>query len=272
MIKLALQSGGIRDSFTDSCIEACDRLGVSHDTFGIIPFSHKLCGIEEFDSNSVYIPFGCTKLVELGIEGKLPSNWKLFYDKHNFEFSTLLESSVSSNLLNNDASTHYLHDVIHRRFTHDIFIKPSNDLKFFAGVVVESGSCLSDVLSQVQCDSLLYDNKSSTVIISKRKHTGTEFRVFVVDGRVVASSYYKVDGKHVQDRIVSLPCNVKELALKFRPASAYVVDFSIPICNDFSSLKIVEYNAIQCSGHYLANTESIIKALYVLGVKLWQNS
>lgn len=264
MIEIALQSGSIPDRFTDLCIESCVELGVDYKTFGIVPFIHELVGVEDFNSQNLYIPFGSVKIIELGLQKRLPNNWKLLYHKENFRLSKILKSSVANDLLNSDASIHILKDIVEYNYEYDVFIKPTDDLKLFDGIVIEKGHSLAEKLSNSNYSFILNSIMNNTVSVAKRKNTGVEFRLFVVGDNVVAASYYKKYGQHYQETldVETMSAKVKELALRFRPAEAYVVDLMSPELYNFSELKIVEYNAIQCSGHYSADTKMIIKSIY----------
>jgi hypothetical protein len=84
--------------------------------------------------------------------------------------------------------------------------------------------------------------------VCTRKDIMREFRTWVVDGKVVDASQYKIGTKVTYERCTEP--EVLEFAQKmvdiYQPAKAFVLD----VCMTSEGMKVVEVNCINCSGFY----------------------
>lgn len=123
-----------------------------------------------------------------------------------------------------------------------MFVRPLHDDKAFNGGVFEKSTF----------------NYDGLVVASNVKSIFSEARCFVVDGRVVTSSVYKINGDYHVSSIVDQGVIefAQSLCTKFTHPG-----FSIDIASTPEGLKIVELNCLNYSGFYNANLAKLIDAL-----------
>jgi hypothetical protein len=219
--------------------------------FSLIPFSEEIVEVEEFPTDKVVIPLGGTKLIDLYLANKTPRNWHLFYAVPEAFDQRTYSQHLGEHLLNHDCEFKTLGAVLNEGiFWEDTFIKPTNDLKTFSGVVVPSGMSLADQLELMMHKELDMDE---TVLISPWKNLGREFRVVCVYDQFVDCSQYKNVNNVIEHARVSDPYTKKRLMSAWskmhelwQPSNVYVIDF----VEVNGGLKVVEYNCFNCSGLY----------------------
>jgi len=243
-------------------LSACKDAGISPICFGLIPFTNDVSVADEADLAREAVPFGSTKLIRMHLEGKLPKGWKVFYDEHAFDqrhWGTLLGSLA----LNGDATHHLYGNIKDWRCGGRTFIKPANDLKAFAGLIVEEGETLAERIAQQTTDMHL--TGETPVILAEIQEINSEFRCFVNGddhwSTILGMSCYREDGKPN----ARTPTDSERIRLmdaivdtKYAPAPYYVVDFAFMADG---STKVVEYNCINCSGRYAIDRGKLFKAM-----------
>lgn len=143
------------------------------------------------------------------------------------------------------------------QFGGSFFLKPNTVTKSFGARVITPSNweleltCLSDY------DIILDD---TLCVVSSTKDIDMEFRFFIVDREVVASSQYICRGildirPDVMPEALDLAKRISKL--DFQPEPAYVVD--IGILYD-GRCGVVEYNAFSCSGLYACDPAAIVNA------------
>ena len=140
-----------------------------------------------------------------------------------------------------------------------LFIRPDSGFKTFTGQVFEMKTM------QEEFEKLMsfYDFPASTkVLVSSPKDIKNEYRIFVVDGAIVAASRYRKNRKLDVSRTV--PGDVHELVYEvmeeftFRPDPAWVID----VCEDSDGkLWILEIGSISCCGIYGAKAKAIVEGI-----------
>jgi hypothetical protein len=192
---------------------------------------------------------------------KIKENVQVFYDADGFDQSFyMLNSGLRPHLLNGDATIADVRTGLGWWSKDPIFIKPGSDLKLFAGVVIEPYTTLREELDKTGWDGAI--SEYDRIIIAPIKKILYEWRLFVVNGMVVASSQYKRHGKIEHD--VRVPGYVIREAESFliplyKPDPvAFVMDVCL---TDDGDIKIVEYNCINCSGFYQADVAELAYAL-----------
>lgn len=274
-VKIAIQDSYIREDHTAKLVEACKKVGVDYECFGLVPFVENVSAIRgdiTQDTESFIIPFGSTKIIKLWLRNQLPENWKIFYNSIGFDFRNQLQFvdrklKLRNHLLNSENS-HFLHfpECADLKFQQDKFIKPTDDLKLFNGQILPRYTSLRELLSQQNTDSNIYD-RNEAVIISDVVEIEKEWRCFVVDDELASISLYKENGKpnvklQLYDFDVYDMYDLISLYNPTRSGSPYVVDICrIKDKSGLDNYRIVEYNAFQCSGFYACNVEKILRKL-----------
>ncbi len=137
--------------------------------------------------------------------------------------------------------------------------RPCEDTKSFTGQVFTKESW-NDWKSQV----LALDNKRLTVDtavqISKVQNIYKEIRFFIVDGKIITASQYRINNITRYEECFEpyLFDYVNEMIKLYQPAKAFVMDIAVTD----AGLKIVELNCINCSGFYNCDLQKIINSIY----------
>lgn len=177
-----------------------------------------------------------------------------FYHPQNFDQAFLQQQNLP--LLNSNSQIISMKELQHIQFDHDMFVKPTSDLKGFTASVLPKGISMAQHVQQL---SRLPTYLEETCLVSPIKHLHSECRFFVVDKDVVAGSFYRVEDKPYRSQPTTEYWKVAhEYAQLFQPTSAFVMDITLTSDHEF---KIVEYNCLNCSGTYDANIPSILDAL-----------
>ena len=152
-------------------------------------------------------------------------------------------------LLNKNATVYKLKDTV--MLEEKAFIRPILDNKSFNGRVFEKYQFLE---FQKKSDHLDID-----IILSLPKKIGQEHRHYIVDGKIITSSRYKLAGtpnfsEGADDRVLE----VVDKAIKiWQPARAFVLDTYIA----GDEIGIVEIGGICHAGFYKADLMSLVNAL-----------
>lgn len=147
-----------------------------------------------------------------------------------------------------------------------IFVRPQHDTKSLVGQVW----LVKDFLAWTQeAKKGVYAgvNKDTPVVIATPYGVEAEWRLFVVDNKVVAASQYRKRGKLYKEE--GAPEDVLAFAQKaiekWSPVPAYVLD----VCHSAGNCYIVEAQGFNSAGHYAANIEEVAKAVNDVAMRLW---
>lgn len=143
------------------------------------------------------------------------------------------------------------------------FIRPVLDTKAFTGTVMDWGT-----FSEWQANVFALtpeDNPTITyrtkVMVCRKKEIYTETRTWIVDGKVVTASGYKIgtikrytNPEEVEPRIIDF---AQEMANKWCPNQAFVLD----VADTPDGLRICEINNLNSAGFYKSDVAKLIMAL-----------
>lgn len=240
--------------------------GFEYHSYGVIPFTPILTGLESLDPNDIYLVRGSTKIIdqisELTDTSNLPlfDNFKkgIFYSRENFRYSKF--STLDLPLLNKPLgiiNTDLLLDTV---YDIDLFIKPDSDLKYIPAVVVEKFTTLRHALSNHQLHSKFDQDKC--ILAKVRDDIIRECRFFIVNNEVVTGSQYQLNRN-----LNVKPINPKEDILfvaqeytnLYQPHDNFVID--IATLSD-GSYAIIEYNCLNASGLYKSDSKLLFTKLF----------
>ena len=144
-----------------------------------------------------------------------------------------------------------------------MFIRPSSDKKTFAGDYVSVYGA-SDKLKAIEETTSVID--TTLCVMSSFKDILDEFRYFIVDRKVISSTYYhNFTGMPGRAAYVykTAPDKANQLAeyvanMAWQPDDCYVVDIAM---DGNSDAKIIEFNSLCCSGVYNANVAGVLDAV-----------
>ena len=140
-----------------------------------------------------------------------------------------------------------------------LFIKPSKDAKVFTGKVFSKPEWEDFVYNTLNSNENKRLNGKTQIQVSKSYKIIKEARIWIIDRKVITSSYYYFHGNVEYEESVAEDGLkfAKEMAEIYNVADAYVMD----ICKTYSGWKIIEVNCINSAGFYKGNVKDIIIAL-----------
>ena len=267
-IGIAIQLSDMKDEELHQSHEALAQLGIDPIYYGLIYFCDDVTGTERFADYDTVITFGSTKFLRLYQNGLMPKEALAFYSEPSFDQFNYSRCIPNHLLLNGEAKFSTFGKIKHQRFPRAVFVKPTHDLKAFPGVIVEAGMTVGEeVYSRPQDSSLTEDE---VVLYSPLKDVVKEYRSFVVDGKIIDSSIYKIGSKVKYE----VPTDFEREQLQeffdilkdhYEPHYVYVVDFAKL---EDGSLVVVEYNCFNCAGMYAVDRAKVFKAVIDYANKL----
>lgn len=240
-------------------ITALERNKVSYSLHKVIPFSHEL-DPEPFGPiicpSEPVIVMGTYALSRIAQE----RGWKPgAFINNNLAFTSQLMFNWGRSLLNRDASIGPLDKIPY--ITKPCFIRPVLDSKSFAGCVMDWEQ-LSEWKSRILALSP-EDGSTITgdtmVMISPVKSILKEYRLWIINQKVVTGSVYKINNKKhyellTEPEVIEF---AEKMANKWSPIEAYVMDVALT----YNGLKIIEVNNINSSGFYAGDMTKLVRAL-----------
>lgn len=234
--------------------QACAELGLACTLVKAIPFSTEL---PDIPSTQPTIFYGSTNFVTNAHRSK---QWQpcAFFDEDLFRFS-VVHQHYGDAVINTDAVLTTMEAFVQRDYpsTQEFFIRPDNDLKAFGGSLFTFGAFQEWVTKLAQGDFELGLN--TPIIMAKPKVLEHEWRLFIVDGKVISGSHYRSYGDlvvlpEVPQKVIQF---AEQLAQKWSPAPIFVMD--IAQCK--GKLGVLEINGFNSSGFYASDIKAIIKAV-----------
>lgn len=235
---------------------ALEKAGSLFVPIKIIPFADEL---DDVVIKSPYaIAHGTTSLMKNA--HKKMWNPGIFFTAENFKPSTWKEK-YGSHFVNHTGVMSKLKDVKFDPNAELMFMRPDGDFKDFSGSLVSEGG-LKKFIDEVNIGGCLFD-ENLEVYLAPLIDIVHEWRLFVVGGKVVSASKYKL--RTMLDKKAGAPNHIidfaNDLIRIWNPEKAYVMD----ICQTSDGeIKLLELNCFNASGVYLAPIEPIIEAVEAL--------
>lgn len=259
-----------------SFLSALERLNANYLVIKPIPFTNMFVpadfdsatqeveevGEPEFDKNQKIIVMGATTLTRIAKNrGWLPGT----YLNDNFDFSKWRDGFGKENLLNGESITARICDPIDvKHMSDNLFVRPVDDSKAFAGTIMSKHDFFDWVLSLSVIEEEEFQplHKNTMIAIGNYKKINAEYRLFVVDGKVVTSSMYKRGSKvhyssDVDDAVIAF---ANQMIKRWQPAPAFVID----IAHTDNGYKVIEINNINSAGFYESDPQQIVAAIEAL--------
>ena len=272
-----LQHNLFREEGFRRLLNTLKRLDIPHSTHKVIPFIGALSpAIDpededarvEFDENTV-VPFPEGPKIVMGSysmaryarkHGWTPGS----FDSANLDFEKQLPH-WGAEMLNSDAWVGRLADVPEQE--QPFFIRPTLDSKSFAGTVMDWGlfKPWRDGVIKCGADNGGFLDGDTLVQVCAKKVIYREYRLWVVDGKIVTASLYK------EGRTVRYSDQVDQEVLRYAapftghsmirdgwaPERAFVLD----IADTPDGFKILEAGNINSAGFYAADMFKLVMAL-----------
>ena len=236
---------------------ACNKLGYDCRGVKIIPFTDSpeflLDPLADYPGGPI-IPYGSTSMIKSFARSKLDKRGFFFCDA-NLRTSVWVDK-LDDRILNYDSLFMTLEEAFNLdMFGTTFFMKPDNDLKDFCGTLV-SAQDIEKFYTDVSAGGFCF-KPDIPVVLSPVKQIGWEYRLFMIQDRVIAKSSYRYRTmlsikEPVPQEVVDF---AEETARIWFPDYVYVMD----ICETENGYKIVEFNTFNASGFYACNVEDIVR-------------
>lgn len=264
-----IQENVFRENHYDLLFKAMDRLGLSYTVVRSFPFVDKIVDLkyineENFNvdelpdlvlpTNKVFV-FGAIKLARLAKEkGWFPGS--MMNSNHDFK---VYSKYYKDNLLNYDSEILTLGSKFEWKPNEVKFIRPTKDTKSFTGQLFnefEWKDMVENYLHNYRSEQF---NESTEIQVSTPKNIHKEIRCWVVGGKVITASTYRIGNTVVYDDMVEQEAldYAQSMVDIFQLADAFVID----VCLSDNGWKIVECGCINCAGFYKSDLQKTIIAI-----------
>ena len=249
-------------------MDVINRMGIPHRVVRVIPFTNYLIDFNfdiasykgniddipniEIDTNQLIMTCGGTSL---GRIAKVHKWFPGYFYNDNMDFSAWRDN-WKTELFNYDAVVCKFKDVPKQQ--KDFFIRPTKDNKAFSGTVM-SWDHFEKWQKDVMNDRLPQLNGDTEVMAASTKKIYTETRYFVVDGKIITASQYKIGSQVIYSSLID-DDNLKyakSVIEQWQPDRAFVID----IADTPDGFKIMECNAINSAGFYDCDVSKIVLAI-----------
>ena len=177
----------------------------------------------------------------------------------NHDFDVYAEKFGLENMLNGDGHIINFTDPLPID-NYQFFARPTKDTKVFSGQVFSQDAWKDYTKICKETDTVNVITKGIKILISPLKHIQQEVRCWVVGGKVVTASRYKMGSRIIYANYDDESFFVdfaQKMVDKYQVAEAFVID----VCLSNDELKVVEVNNINSAGFYACNMEKLIEAI-----------
>jgi hypothetical protein len=164
-------------------------------------------------------------------------------------------------MLNADSAIVALEEVA---FVGARFVRPVEDTKVFTGRVFEAEEFTEWRARMLVPDARYHGTlrAETEVLVSAPKDLYQEVRCWVVEGRVVTASTYRIGGvvtytDRVDERFLEFAAELVDVQDGWNPEKAFCLD----VCETPRGMKIVEINTINSSAFYAADMQKLVHSL-----------
>ena len=145
-----------------------------------------------------------------------------------------------------------------------LFIRPASCNKQFVGRLSDRDS-FADDLAPARFDP------GCMVVVAEPQAIGREWRLVVIDGRVISGSQYAIDGERTI--AAGVPQAVVKFAERVLADVAWAPDpaFMVDVCEAADELRVVELNGFSTSWLYAADFRAVVAAAADLACRTWRD-
>ena len=201
--------------------------------------------------------FGSVKMARLAKKYKWFPGSQL-NDNHDYR---VYSKYYKENLLNYDSIVQKFGDDINERTL--FFARPCEDTKTFTGKVFDMYEWIEFRDNHLNSEYETSLTKDTDIQVSSVKKITKEFRFWIVGGKVVTGSLYRmgyfINRSEIVDDGALEFC--KEMVKIYKIANSFVMDICEVIIDGNSEYKIVELGCINSAGFYSANMPKLINAI-----------
>jgi hypothetical protein len=248
-----------REEGYESLKAAIRRYNLPHTEVKVVPFSHELIPVPKIDDKHVIVMGSYSLCVAANKLGWKPGAFL----NHNFTYYTCF-LYYGEHMLNGDGYICPLGEVPKHAEWPEFFMRPNDDSKAFAGDIIHIDDCKEwiEKIRDIETKSYTTLDLKTEVLIAPLKKIQKEFRFFVVGGKVVTGSQYKIGTRVHYDPVVDVEAAAyaQRMASVWQPADAFVLD--VAYVN--GEYKIIEINCMNAAGYYACDVSKIIQAVEAL--------
>lgn len=238
----------------ENLILALERLGLDFQYFKYIPFENRLV-ISDFDTipldENVFL-FGSVNSVQVASNVNYVVK-TFFNDNHRYE---VYSQYYKDNLLNYDSKIQRFSD----RIDLDLFFcRPTEDTKTFKGRIYDRYEWNEFYQYMTKNGHTTTLNADTPIQVSSVKEIYQEIRCFIIGGKVITASYYRIGNQLVYKECVDgeIIDFANKMAAIFCLSDGFVMDIAVTA----NGLKIVECGCLNCAGFYKANLQTLLVAI-----------
>lgn len=246
-----VQENVFKEENYDNLIKALDKLQLPYEIVKILPFVDTF----EFETNRTDVfPFGAVKMSRISRS----LYWKpgsQLNDNHDFQVYCM---HYRDNLLNWDSKIIGFGD--DSFFSKELFFaRPTKDTKVFTGRVFDMQEWREFKENALTNGHSTLLDVNTEIQISSVKKLQQEIRFWIVKGKVVAASQYRLGGGYCLNENVDQSAYdfCQKMVDLFWLNDAFVMDLAL--VND--EYKIIECGCINSAGFYRANLQKLIISL-----------
>lgn len=235
-------------------VAAFHALNIPHRTVQVIPFSSD---VPDIDWPGPVLFYGATNFIA-NVARSRRYHPGVFFSEERFRVSAW-GPAYGDHLLNREAEGTTLEKFAAQQHAADdlFFIRPDRDLKAFAGEVVRFGDFQSWV-DRISHGGFTL-SQDEPIVVAEPQHIRREWRAFLVSGKTVAASQYRVSFRltvnpETPDEVLAF---AEARARDYSPAPVFVLD----VADTQAGLRVIEVNCFHSAGFYAANVESIVRAV-----------
>lgn len=256
MIKWIVQNNLIKPEVLNEFRQAFKELKIDFEEVQVIPFHPDL---PIFTPSEINIFYGSTSLL-LNVYSNAKFKKGVFYDSDQFTMSNYL-NKWTSKMLNSDGRI-----IRFKEFNDELintnsewFIRPNEDDKSFAGTTMSSTEIRDWYLKIKGIDNPSL-NPETLIFVSKKKEIRKEWRNFIVNGKVIDSSRYMLNGNlniSNNDSPKEMIEFAEECSAQYSPHDIFVMD----LAETANGYKIIECNCFNGTGFYDHHIKTIVEAI-----------
>lgn len=239
---------------SDLIEKACREIGAIYTPVEIIPFSDTL---PDYDRSIPAIFYGSTTMGRLvfGERG-------YFFDAANFHMQ-LLSMNYRKLMLNYPYGEYTIEELVEEIPFWDyneFFIRPLDDSKSFVGQVI-NGHEIKDWFAKLQQSDSTEITTETEVLVTSPKRIETEWRLWIVRGKVIAASQYRRNDILIKKE--GCPAGIKDFAefvcRLWTPHDVFCMD--VCVLPENRNPFIVECGCFNSCGFYAADVNVIVKEI-----------
>ena len=263
-----IQENVFKEHNYDLLIKTIDKLDLDYTIVRIFPFVDKIVDIKtipdysynvddliEFEppTKNVFV-FGAIKLARIASnKGWNPGS--MMNSNHDF---MVYREHYKDNLLNYDSEILKIGETI--KWNNDIkFIRPTKDTKSFTGNTFTQKEWEDTIEHYLHNYRSEHFNENTEIQVSSPKNIQKEIRFWVVNGKVITGSQYRLGNSTIYDDFYDSEAFdfAQKMVDKYQLADAFVID----VCLYNGEWKIVECGCINCAGFYKSDIQKMIMSV-----------